>query len=236
MLSTPWSSARRHASRSCWMVHCCGWIVTPILNGRPVDISVRLSTLHGWGARPVAGRSGHSGPKLLEAISRAAPDAAGRAAPGRSASARRRPGGSLEAREPFRGSRARRDLARRKDAELVRRRAGAAGFAGARDQQAPVLGRCLRPPRRAPAGDRKIVAALLARPNARARQHDGRFLGRGRLGPWVHEMAGRGSPPDRDREPPEAGGGRLADARALGYGRRTAIAADPARDLRRIAA
>src|SRR5215467_447992 len=32
MLSAPSWSARRHASRSSAMVHCCGWIVTPTLN------------------------------------------------------------------------------------------------------------------------------------------------------------------------------------------------------------
>src|SRR5260370_13816937 len=31
MLSTPSASARRHASRSSVIVHCCGWIVTPTL-------------------------------------------------------------------------------------------------------------------------------------------------------------------------------------------------------------
>src|ERR1700745_1438224 len=31
MLSTPSSSARRHASRSSAIVHCCGWMVTPTL-------------------------------------------------------------------------------------------------------------------------------------------------------------------------------------------------------------
>src|SRR5256886_2815442 len=31
MLSTPSASARRHASRSSLIVHCCGWIVTPTL-------------------------------------------------------------------------------------------------------------------------------------------------------------------------------------------------------------
>src|SRR5713101_1463022 len=31
MLSTPRASARRHASRSSVIVHCCGWIVTPTL-------------------------------------------------------------------------------------------------------------------------------------------------------------------------------------------------------------
>src|SRR5579859_5263793 len=36
MLSTPSSSARRHASRSSAMVHCCGWMVTPTLNGLPL--------------------------------------------------------------------------------------------------------------------------------------------------------------------------------------------------------
>src|SRR2546423_7314865 len=35
MLSTPSSSARRHASRSSAIVHCCGWMVTPTLNRRP---------------------------------------------------------------------------------------------------------------------------------------------------------------------------------------------------------
>src|SRR5438105_5925119 len=35
MLSTPSSSALRHASRSSVMVHCCGWIVTPTLKRRP---------------------------------------------------------------------------------------------------------------------------------------------------------------------------------------------------------
>src|SRR5690242_5995279 len=39
MLSTPRESARRHASRSCWIVHCWGWIVTPTLNGRPSTLS-----------------------------------------------------------------------------------------------------------------------------------------------------------------------------------------------------
>src|SRR5689334_3494677 len=32
MLSTPSSSARRHASRSSVIVHCCGWMVAPTLN------------------------------------------------------------------------------------------------------------------------------------------------------------------------------------------------------------
>src|ERR1051325_8539679 len=31
MLSTPSASARRQASRSSAMVHCCGWMVTPTL-------------------------------------------------------------------------------------------------------------------------------------------------------------------------------------------------------------
>src|SRR5690348_4718994 len=31
MLSTPSSSACRHASRSSAIVHCCGWMVTPTL-------------------------------------------------------------------------------------------------------------------------------------------------------------------------------------------------------------
>src|ERR1700687_3471851 len=38
MLSTPSSSARRHASRSSWIVHCCGWIVTPTLKRFSSDI------------------------------------------------------------------------------------------------------------------------------------------------------------------------------------------------------
>src|ERR1700739_3957042 len=34
MLSPPRSSARRQASRSSVMVHCCGWMVTPTLKRR----------------------------------------------------------------------------------------------------------------------------------------------------------------------------------------------------------
>src|SRR5579872_4170394 len=44
MLSTPSASARRQASRSSAIVHCCGWIVTPTLKRRP------LEAVGGWGS------------------------------------------------------------------------------------------------------------------------------------------------------------------------------------------
>src|SRR6266446_2308554 len=121
MLSTPSSSARRQAARNSWMVHCCGWMVTPTLNGLSDFNAVRLSKRDGWGVGPGPSGPRERGPGFLEAVSRAAPRAAERIASGRSRAARRRARNPHEERQPVRVSALLRDLARRRDAQLALR-------------------------------------------------------------------------------------------------------------------
>src|SRR5689334_23049446 len=54
MLSTPRSSARRQASRSSAMVHCCGWMVTPTLKRLLVEVVGGWESAMGKDLVPVA--------------------------------------------------------------------------------------------------------------------------------------------------------------------------------------
>src|SRR2546428_13100529 len=96
MLSTPSSSVRRHASRSSWIVHCCGWMITPTLNGLVSDTAVRLSKHNGGGADAGPDRRCEHRSSDLKSNLCASPCAAERIAPLRSGADRRRGGSPSE--------------------------------------------------------------------------------------------------------------------------------------------